>query len=158
MNAFGQSLTVKSDEVRVEFLTVAQKTSGTVSGFEATINFNSDSPASSSISGTVDVSTLETGNNKRDNHLKSDDFFDAENHPKMSFESTSIEKTDEGYVMTGKLTIEDQTHEETITFTFSDNIFRGEMTISMANYDLGMFSKKKGDKSNATIKFTIPVK
>ncbi len=156
LSAFSQSLQIKSDDVQIEFLTVAQKTSGTIGNLEATINFSPTNLKESNIAGSVDVNTLTTGNKMRNNHLKSDDFFDAENFPTITFVSSSINKEKDGYVMTGLLTIEDVTHAESIFFTFSDKTFVGVMTISMANYDLGMFSKKKRDKSNVTIRFTIP--
>lgn len=156
-STLGQTVIVKSDEVRVQFLTVAQKTSGTIGGFKAQIEFDAQAPENSKISGSVDVSSLETGNKMRDKHLKSDDFFDLENFPVITFESSFISKTEEGYMMVGSLTIEDRTNTENIKFTFKEKTFRGEMTISMANYDLGMFSQKKGDKSNVTIKFILPV-
>ena len=54
---------------------------------------------------TVQVPSIDTGIEMRDNHLKSADFFDAEKHPEMTFKSTSSEKVEEGkYKVTGDLT------------------------------------------------------
>ncbi len=54
---------------------------------------------------TLEVSSIDTGVEMRDNHLRSADFFDAENHPKMTFKSTSSEKVGEGkYKVAGDLT------------------------------------------------------
>ncbi len=59
---------------------------------------------------TVDVASISTDNEMRDNHLKGDDFFNAEKYPKMSFKSTSMKKVGEGkYELTGNLTIRDVT-------------------------------------------------
>jgi polyisoprenoid-binding protein YceI len=56
------------------------------------------------------VASITTGNNDRDNHLKSDDFFNAEKYPELKFKSTSIKKVgDEEYKMKGDLTIRDIT-------------------------------------------------
>lgn len=56
--------------------------------------------------GEVDVASIDTGNSQRDDHLRTDDFFDAPNHPKITFESTRIEpKGDSEYVVHGDLTI-----------------------------------------------------
>ncbi|CAG5085404.1 YceI family protein [Parvicella tangerina] len=164
LHVYAQQLAIDKEKVRIEFLTSAKSTAGTIGGFEGQIVFNPNALEDSRISGSVDVNTLDTGNKLRDKHLKSDDFFDLKNFPRIYFESTSIRKASNSqksnyrYRMEGVLTIEDSSHNEVIIFTFTDNIFAGEMTVSMTNYDLGLFSKKKGDKSEVTIKFTLPLK
>ncbi|HRE64814.1 MAG TPA: YceI family protein [Ferruginibacter sp.] len=55
---------------------------------------------------TVDASSINTNNTDRDNHLKSADFFDAENHKELSFKSTSFKQEDDDeYELKGILTI-----------------------------------------------------
>ena len=157
ISMFAQDMTIKSDNVQVEFIADMQKTKGTVSGFEAKINFNADDLSASSISGKVGVATLSTGNKKRDKHLKSDDYFHAEKYPNMTFKSSSITKEGNSYVMKGKLKIKDTEREEIITFTFIDHSFKGELTIQAANYKLGSFAKKKVEKTNVRITFVVPV-
>lgn len=59
---------------------------------------------------TVDVNSVNTGVEMRDNHLKTDDFFNAAQYPTMTFESTSFKKGKENnYTLAGKLTIRDVT-------------------------------------------------
>ena len=59
---------------------------------------------------TVDVNSVNTGVEMRDSHLKTDDFFNAAQHPTMTFESTSFKKGKENnYTLAGKLTIRDVT-------------------------------------------------
>ncbi|MGD9993439.1 MAG: YceI family protein [Salinivirgaceae bacterium] len=54
----------------------------------------------------VDTSSIFTNNSDRDNHLKSADFFDAENHPAMTFESSAFKQLDDdAFQLTGMLTI-----------------------------------------------------
>jgi polyisoprenoid-binding protein YceI len=56
----------------------------------------------------VDVATINTDNEMRDNHLKSDDFFNSEKFPEMTFSSTSMKKTEgNNYVLEGNLKIRD---------------------------------------------------
>lgn len=64
----------------------------------------------SSFEGEVDVASIDTGNADRDNHLRTNDFFDAPSHPKITFKSTGIEAKGEGeYTVHGDLTIRDVT-------------------------------------------------
>jgi polyisoprenoid-binding protein YceI len=60
----------------------------------------------SSFEGEIDVASIDTGVVDRDNHLRTNDFFDAPNHPKITFKSSRIEKKGEGeYVVHGDITI-----------------------------------------------------
>lgn len=55
--------------------------------------------------GEIDVVSIETGNAQRDDHLRTSDFFDAPNHPKIAFKSSRIERSGDEYVVHGDLTI-----------------------------------------------------
>lgn len=57
----------------------------------------------------ADIDSINTRNADRDNHLKSDDFFNAEQFPQLVFESTSFEKDGDDYKLVGDLTIRDVT-------------------------------------------------
>ncbi len=68
---------------------------------------------------TVDVNSINTDNQMRDNHLKSDDFFNAEKFPQMIFKSSSFKKiSDKKYQLTGNLTIRDVTKPVTFDVTY----------------------------------------
>lgn len=81
---------------------------GSFGDFNGDIYFDPNNLAESSIDVTVDVKSVDTKNDKRDSHLQSADFFEAEKFPHMKFVSSKIEKTGENeFVATGKLTIKD---------------------------------------------------
>lgn len=152
-----QELSLNMAGVKISFVADMQNTKGTISGLKAKIKFNMDNLTQSSIEGTVDVSTLNTGTPKRDEHLKSGDYFDMAKYPTMSFKSTSFEKEGNSYVMKGMMKIRDIEREEKITFTYVDNIFKGKTTIQAALYKIGDYADKKADKTNVVISFVLPV-
>ncbi len=85
---------------------------GKFSDFEGEVNFNPDKLDQSNANFTIAVSSINTGDDKRDMHLQSNDFFNAVAYPEMTFMSTSIEKTGmDMYAVHGKLTIRDKTKE-----------------------------------------------
>ena len=68
---------------------------------------------------TVDVNSISTQNDMRDNHLKSDDFFNAEKFPQMTFKSVLFQKVSGNkYKLTGNLTIRDVTRSVTFDVTY----------------------------------------
>jgi polyisoprenoid-binding protein YceI len=80
--------------------------SGKFNAFKATIVNEDDNFETSIITFTAETSSIDTNNTDRDNHLRSDEFFDADNFPKLSFVSTSIKKINENiFVIFGDLTI-----------------------------------------------------
>ena len=79
---------------------------GSFSGISGTLTENTTDSSLSQIDASIDIGTINTGDEKRDGHLKSADFFDHEQHPHMTFKSTKVEKKgDEEYAVTGDLTV-----------------------------------------------------
>lgn len=84
--------------------------SGKFDSFEATIENEDEEFENSEINFTAQVKSVNTGNNDRDNHLRSADFFDADHFPTISFKSTTVQKgNDDDYIISGDLTIKDVT-------------------------------------------------
>lgn len=85
---------------------------GAFNEVEGQLHVDATDVSKSSASVTVQVQSVDSRNAKRDGHLRSADFFDAEQWPVITFVSTKIEEIDEGsYAVTGKLTIRDVTQE-----------------------------------------------
>lgn len=90
---------------------------GQFQGFEGTFIFDSENLKGSSFAFTIDVTSVNTDSDKRDNHLQSKDFFNAKEYPKMTFTSTKIEKVSgDNYMASGKLTIRDVTKDVKLPF------------------------------------------
>lgn len=153
-----QTLSINFAGVKISFVADMQNTKGTVGGLKAKILFNMENLAESVISGSVDVNTLDTGTPKRDEHLKSADYFDAATYPTMSFRSTSFVQENGKYSMTGMLKIRDIEREEVIVFSYENKLFKGETTIQAAHYKIGNFGDKAPEKTNVKISFEIPIK
>lgn len=75
--------------------------------------------SNSTVTATAQVDSITTGNADRDGHLKSADFFDAENHPTITFTSTSFELDGEELTLAGDLTIKGETRPVTFTGEFA---------------------------------------
>lgn len=79
---------------------------GRFAKFDGKIEINEKDVTKSVVDVTIDVNSIDTGNAKRDGHLKSPDFFDAAKHPSMTFKSTKVEDAGGGKLkVTGDLTI-----------------------------------------------------
>lgn len=77
--------------------------------FDATLTAEADDFSDAAVTFTADINSVDTRNEQRDGHLKSDDFFAAEKFPELKFVSSSVTKTDDGLVLKGDLTIRDVT-------------------------------------------------
>ena len=79
--------------------------SGKFGTYDATIETEDDNFENASIEFSADINSISTNNVDRDNHLKSADFFDADNHPKLTFKASSFTKKDGDYELAGDLTL-----------------------------------------------------
>jgi len=95
------------------------KVKGSFNEFNATIDADVNDLTSGSIQFTVDTNSIDTRNTDRDNHLRSADFFNSENHPTMTFVSKQIErKAGNDYIVTGDLSILGVTKTEKFEVTY----------------------------------------
>jgi polyisoprenoid-binding protein YceI len=92
---------------------------GYFTNYEASIETEGDDFANAEILFSADASSVNTANDQRDGHLKSADFFDVENFPKISFKVTNIEKENSSdFKITGDLTIKHITRTITLDSEF----------------------------------------
>jgi polyisoprenoid-binding protein YceI len=104
---------------KVKHLMISTAT-GIFKKFDATVETEGDEFTNAKVFFEADVNSIDTKNEQRDAHLKSDDFFNAEQFPKMTFKSTGIEKNGEGeYTLKGDLTIRDITKPITLDVDYN---------------------------------------
>jgi len=119
---------------------------GQFGDFDGTAHADSENPAASSVALTIRAASVSTGTADRDGHLTSGDFFDVENHPQITFTSTSVERDGTEWTITGDLTIKGVTKPVTIPFEETGTAvdpygntrvgFEGATTINRKDWDL----------------------
>jgi polyisoprenoid-binding protein YceI len=96
---------------------------GYFKNYDATITTKGDDLTSANIDFTINTSSIFTDNNDRDNHLRSDDFFNAEKYPNMVFKGKSMKKISENkYKLTGDFTIRDVTKQVELDVKYNGTV------------------------------------
>lgn len=104
-------------QFKVKHLMITTVT-GSIKSFSVELTSEDEDFTNATINFSGEISSLDTGNTDRDNHLKSADFFDAETHPTMNFVSTAVEKDGDDYIVKGDLTIKGETKPVKLTAEF----------------------------------------
>ncbi|MBN2354736.1 polyisoprenoid-binding protein [candidate division KSB1 bacterium] len=126
---------------------------GKFAEFSGKIFYDENDVSKSSVEGTVQVSSIDTGNEKRDAHLRSGDFFDAEKYPEITFKSKKIKEENGNWVAIGDLTMRGVTKEIRVPFTIVGKIVDGmgkervglEATAKINRKDFGVSWNKTFD-------------
>jgi polyisoprenoid-binding protein YceI len=125
---------------------VVSEVEGSFKLFEGSMENSKADLSDAKINFSVDVNSINTDNEKRDGHLKSDDFFAADKYPQMKFVSTSIKPVgDNKYNLAGDLTIRDVTKPVVFDLTYGGSVaamgttklgFKAKTTINRFDYNL----------------------
>ena len=121
---------------------VVSEVDGSFKNFDGTIESTKPDFSDAVVNFTVDVTSVDTDNENRDKHLKSNDFFNAEQFPQMKFESTSFKPLGGNkYKLDGNLTIRDITKPVSFDVTYggSINTQRGAKIGFIANTTINRF-------------------
>lgn len=97
---------------------MVSKVKGTFERFSGTLAIG-ENTLESSVTAEIDLSSINTRDEGRDGHLRSPDFFDTDNHPVMTFSSTSLAKDGVNYVVTGDLTLKGVTRSVDLALEFN---------------------------------------
>ena len=92
---------------------MVSKVRGRFDKFEGTFTTAPD-PLQSSVTATIDLASVNTGQSDRDNHIRSADFFEVESHPTMTFQSTGVRPDGDHFLLDGDLTIRGTTRPVTL--------------------------------------------
>ena len=96
------------------------KVRGSFNEFDGSGYFDAENPADSHLQLTIQAASIDTRNADRDGHLRSNDFFDMDTYPEITFASTAVEQVDaENYRVTGDLTIKGVTKPVTVDFEYT---------------------------------------
>ncbi len=122
------------------------KVRGHFDEFEGTAHVDTANPANSSVSVSINAASVTTGNEQRDGHLKTPDFFDIANYPQITFVSTNVEREGSEWAITGDLTINGVTKSVTVPFEETGSAkdpfgntrvgFEGGITIDRTEWNL----------------------
>ena len=134
--------TVTKAAITFRIKNLGLNTSGFFSGLKADIQFAPANLAASSITATVDANTVNTDNDSRDEHLRSDSYFDVTKFPKITMKSIAFKhKNGDNYTGTFNLIIKDKTNAVEVPFTYTETggkgAFNGIFKIQRTDYGVG---------------------
>ncbi|MEW6283988.1 MAG: YceI family protein [Candidatus Eremiobacterota bacterium] len=134
--------------------------------FSGSIDYDPNNPAASAVSFTVQARSIYTDNDKRDTHLRSEDFFDVDKHPTLTFKSKKVIARDKEHLdVVGEITIRGVTRGITVPITilgttqgFQGELigFRTEFTINRK--DFGIVWNRSLDKGGSVLGDEVQVR
>ena len=149
-SAFQWTIDADHSEIRFKINHILTTVSGQFTEFKGDVLFNPETPEAGKFNFTVNVKSVDTNNGKRDNHLRSKDFFNADKFPEMTFKSSKIHHLKGNqYALEGLMTIKDVSQKIQIGFKFFQpqphpfdkkkkvGGFQTNFTIPRLEYDVG---------------------
>ena len=121
---------------------------GAFRDFSGTIVYDGKDVAKSSVNFTAKVTSVDTGVDARDNHLRTADFFEVEKFPDMTFKSTKVERKGDKWNVTGDFTLKGVTKSITIPFTVN-----GMMKDAKGNVKMGISAQTTINRQDYNVKY-----
>lgn len=153
-----QKLTPVDAESKVHFVirNFGINTGGDLKGLKGEIIFERNKLSSSNFNITVDVSTIDTDNDMRDNHLLEDDYFDVTKYPTIRISGNKVVASGSSFILKANLTIKDITKAIDIPFTATaqaaGTLFEGAFEINRLDFGVGDKSATMSDKLKVNLK------
>jgi polyisoprenoid-binding protein YceI len=125
---------------------VVANVKGSFGEFSGTINYDAEAPESMTASAVIQAASIDTKNADRDAHLRNEDFFDTEQFPEITFQTTSVSGTAPNITLTGDLTMKGVTKEISLPVELAGPItdpwgnerigLSGEATINRKDFNI----------------------
>jgi polyisoprenoid-binding protein YceI len=114
---------------------------GSIGGIKGEIVFDEKDLEHSSLNASAEVQTINTGIKKRDKDLMGEKYFDQAKYPEITYKSSTIKKTSEGFVAVGTLTIKGHSQPKELGFTVeqkgNESIFKSSFSLKRSDYGIG---------------------
>jgi polyisoprenoid-binding protein YceI len=149
---------------------VISEVTGNFKDFDISFTSSKEDFSDATVDATIKVASVNTGNERRDGHMKTDDFFNSEKFPLITFKSTSFEKVGENkYNITGNLTIRDVTKKVTFDAVYNGSVkapwgvtvSSWKATLSVNRFEYGLKWNKAIDTggliAGETVKITLNI-
>jgi polyisoprenoid-binding protein YceI len=111
-----------------------------------------EDPAQSSVTATIDLGSIDTRQDQRDAHIRSADFFDVDNHPTMTFRSTSVRTDGADWFVDGELSLKGNT--EQVTLALELNGFGAD---AYGGYRAGFSAKTEINRNDFGVDIKMPM-
>ncbi|PZF80095.1 YceI family protein [Jiangella anatolica] len=129
------------------------KVRGAFNEFEGTAHIDGQDPSNSSVTIVIKTASVDTRNEQRDGHLRTNDFFEIETYPEIRFASTAIRQSDETtFAVTGDLTIKDVT--KSVTFELE---LTGAATDPFGNQRVGFEGSLQINRKDWNVTWNAPL-
>jgi polyisoprenoid-binding protein YceI len=156
----GFAQTVTKSDVSFKIKNLGFNVGGTFGGFQADIKFKPNDLAGSFIEASVASSTVNSDNESRDNHLKSEDYFDVAKYPKIMMKSVSFKrKSGSNYTGNFNVTIRDKTKLIEIPFTYVETgntaQLKGNFMILRTDFGIGGKNLILSNEANVSVEAEI---
>jgi polyisoprenoid-binding protein YceI len=158
--ATAQKVVILKNTIKFQLKNLGINTGGTINGLQATMVFSPDKLETSTIEALLDVKSIDTDNDLRDSHLRSDEFFDAAKYPNIIMKSISFKhKSGDKYVGQFSLTIKDKTKVFDVPFTYTtiENTatFTGGLKLNRLDFGIGGSSLVMSNEVSVSIEVQI---
>lgn len=151
--------TVTKSSVTFHIKNLGITVDGTLGGFKGNINFDPANLTTSTIEASVETNTIDTDNGTRNDHLKSDSYFDVAKYPTINIKSVSFKhKSGNNYSGTFNLTIKNFTKTVEVPFTCIETgntvAYKGNFQVERTDYGVGASSLVMSNDVKIDIDFT----
>ncbi len=132
--------TVNTEASKINFTVknmAFNRVEGTFTGMQGQVYFNPNDITDATMEVCIDASTVNTGNESRDHHLKNEDFFAVETYPNICIEANEFKKYKDGFIAIGKLTMHGITQSVEIPFTYENLQIIADFKLKRKDYKVG---------------------